>query len=245
LRIAICDDDKLCREQLLEIVNAYREQKQPGAIISVYESAHALMHDVLSFGTFEIYILDIIMPGSDGIQLGKDLRKADPDGKILYLTSSAEYALESYQVKAFDYILKPAAKERLFQALDETIQTIVNRRNRSVIVRTRESSSMITLDNILYIELANKCILYHLTDGNIIESTSIRTTFSEAIQELLQDGRFALCSSSIAVNMYYVTTVDSDTLLFKNGSKLYIGLRAGRSLRSVWVNFVMNREGSK
>lgn len=245
MRIAICDDDQLCREQLLEIVNAYREQKKPDAIISVYESAQALMHDVLSFGAFEIYILDIIMPGNNGIQLGKDLRKADPDGKILYLTSSAEYALESYQVKAFDYILKPATRERLFQALDETIQIIVNRRNRSIIVRTRESSSMITLDNILYIELANKCILYHLTDGNITESTSIRTTFSEAIQDLLQDGRFALCGSSIAVNMYYVTTVDSDTLLFKNGSKLYIGLRAGRSLRSVWVNFVMNREGSK
>ena len=39
--------------------------------------------------------------------------------------------------------------------------------------------------------------------------------------------------------------IDNDTLLFKNGSKLYVGLRAGRSLRSVWVNFVMNKEGSK
>ena len=60
------------------------------------------MQDVLSFGAFDIYILDIIMPGCSGIQLGKDLRRADPDGKILHLTSSAEYALESCRVKAFD-----------------------------------------------------------------------------------------------------------------------------------------------
>ena len=245
MRIAICDDDALCRAQLSEIVNAYKEQKQPGAMVSVYDSAQALMQDVLRFGVFDIYILDIIMPGQSGIQLGRELRRFDPDGKILYLTSSAEYALESYQVKAFDYILKPAAKDRMFQVLDETICTISNRRDKSIIVRTRESSSMITLDSIMYVSLEGKSILYHLTNGSVTESASIRTSFSEAIQELLQDGRFALCGSSMAVNMYYVTTIDNDTLLFKNGSKLYVGLRAGRSLRSAWVNFVMNKEGSK
>jgi len=68
------------------------------------------------------------------------LRRADPDGKTLYLTSSAEYALKSHQVKAFDSILKPASAERLFQALDEAIQTIANRRNRmQVMARDADS----------------------------------------------------------------------------------------------------------
>ena len=245
LRIAICDDDVLCREQVTAIVSSYKDQRGLDMELSIYESAAALLHDVALRGGFDLYLLDIIMPGENGIELGRQLRRESPEGKIIYLTSSHEYAVDSYRVRAFDYLIKPVAQGQLFHTLDEAIQTLAVKKGKSLIVRTKESSTKVSFESIMYAKLAGKSIAYHLTNGVTVEGVSIRTTFSEAISELLLDERFALCGSGTAVNLYHVTTVDGDTLYFKNGGKLYIGLRAGRSLRSVWMDFWMNREGSK
>lgn len=245
MRIAICDDDAHCREEILCMVNEYIASSDRRSAVTVYERADTLLDDALRFGGFDIYILDIIMPGVNGIQLGVELRKHDYIGKILYLTSSREYAIDAFQAKASEYLLKPVEKNKLFVALDDAIQTIANRKEKSFIVKTRERSIKLGLDSILYVGLYNKTIIYHLVDESAVESTSIRTTFSDAIAELLLDSRFVLCGNSVAVNLYYVTMAETDTLFFRNGSKLYIGKRAGREVRSVWTDFWMSGEGSK
>lgn len=245
MKIAICDDDALCREQVLDVVNAYIAQKNRDISVSVYDRATALIDAVQRFGGYDIYILDIIMPGINGIKLGVELREFDPDGKILYLTSSIEFAYESYQAKAFDYILKPVQRDRLFAALDDAIRTIANRKEKSLIVKTRENRVKLTMDQILYVELVDRRVVYHTLSGESVESSSIRTTFAECIQELLADGRFVLCGSGIAVNLYHVTKADIETLFFKNGKKLYIGKRAGREMMSIWSDFWLYGEGNK
>ena len=245
MKIAICDDDALCREQVLNVVNAYIEQKNRDISVSVYDRATALIDAAQRFGGYDIYILDIIMPGINGIKLGVELRSFDPDGKILYLTSSIEFAYESYQAKAFDYILKPVQQDRLFAALDDAIRTIANRKEKSLIVKTRGNRVKLTLDQILYVELVDRRVVYHILSGESVESSSIRTTFAECIQKLLADSRFVLCGSGIAVNLYHVTKADIETLFFKNGKKLYIGKRAGREMMSIWSDFWLYGEGNK
>lgn len=244
LKIAICDDDPLCREQVVSIVNAYNEQRNHHLSISVFTRSIALLDEVQRFGSFDIYLLDIIMPGLTGIQLGIQLRQSDPDGKILFLTSSRDYAIESYRAKAFDYLLKPVKQDQLFRSLDEAISTIANRKEKSLIIKTRENNVRITLDNILYVELVYRRVAYHMLNGSVVESNSIRTTFAESIQELLSDGRFILCGSGLAVNLYHVTTTDNETLVFRNGQSIYIGKRASRDVRSIWSDFWLSGEGS-
>lgn len=245
MRIAICDDDAHCREEILCMVNEYIAASEKRFTVTVYERADTLLDDVLRFGGFDIYILDIIMPGVNGIQLGVELRKHDYIGKILYLTSSREYAIDAFRAKASEYLLKPVEKDNLFAALDDAIQTIANRKEKSFIVKTRDRSVKLSLDSIQYVDLYHKTIIYHLVDGSTVESISIRTTFSDVIAELLSDSRFVLCGNSVAVNLYYVTMTETDTLFFRNGSKLYIGKRAGREMRSVWSDFWMSGEGRK
>ena len=60
------------------------------------------------------------MPALNGIELGREIRGFDRASSVIFLTSSPEFALDSYSVKASDYIVKPASKERLFMALDDT-----------------------------------------------------------------------------------------------------------------------------
>lgn len=245
VRIAICDDDAICREAVNADLSVYKAQRRPELSVSVFDSAEHLLSGVASLGSFDLYLLDIIMPDINGIALGKQLRQLNPDAAIIYLTSSHEYAVDSYRVRAFDYLIKPVQQDRLFETLDEAFLSLSNRREKSLIIRTRENSTKASFDSIMYAKLEGKSIVYHLIGSKTIEGMSIRTSFSEAIAALLTDERFALCGSGIAVNLYYVSSIDSDTLYFRNGAKLYVGLRAGRSLRSVWMDFWMNKEGTK
>ena len=245
MRIAVCDDDALSRQQVLRFLDEYIVRNNGILTVSVFDRATALTEAVARFGNFDIYLLDILMPGMNGIQLGLQLRRSDSEGKILYLTSGPEFAYESYQVQAFDYLLKPVDKERLFASLDRALRAIGNRKEKSFIIKTRENSLRLTLDEILYAELVDRRVAYRTVSGQTAESISIRTNFAESVQDLLNDGRFVLCGSGIAVNLYHITVIDNETLIFKNGTKLHIGKRAVRDLRSLWSDFWLSEEGDK
>ena len=108
MKIAICDDDSFYSTQVLEYANIYATQKPDVHLtFSVFRQAEDLIEATQKIGGFDVYILDIVMPEINGIELGVELRKLGYDGKIIYLTSSKEFAVDSYKVKAFNYILKP------------------------------------------------------------------------------------------------------------------------------------------
>lgn len=106
MKIAICDDDAYFREQIEGLVQKYISGDLKKTV-SVFSHAEELLEDVNKNGGFDIYLLDIVMPAMNGIDLGKELRKNGQDGKIIYLTSSAEFAIDSYEAEASSYILKP------------------------------------------------------------------------------------------------------------------------------------------
>lgn len=246
MRIAICDDEPLCRTQVFQLTKEYAAQSNNKDISFVqFSTADALLESARKLGGFDIYILDILMPGINGIQLGQQLREFGYDGKIIYLTSSTEFAIDSYKVKAFHYILKPIQKELFFSVLDEALESVAYKKNKSLIVKTKENSVRLSYDSIMYAELSRRTILYHLTNGKTVESTSIRTTFSEAVQELVRDERFTLCGASMVVNLHHITMIENETLVFKDIYKTYLSKKACRDLRSVWYDFWFDGEGSK
>lgn len=245
MRIAICDDDKTCRSEVVQLVTEYIQQRDLAIDLTVYENGRSLLEDARLTGSFDIYILDILMPQLDGIELGTRLRELDTDCKIFYLTSSPDYAIRASRVRMWEYLLKPVTKAKLFPSLDAAFAVLTKKREKGIVVKTSQSSVLLAFDCILYAELSKKSIHYHLTDGKVIESISIRTGFSEAVQEMLQDSRFIMCSTSLVINLYHVEEITNDTLTFQNGKTLYLSRHVSRALRSTWSNFWMNKEGSK
>lgn len=245
MQIAICDDDRLCREAVTELVTEYIQQKDRVISFDVYSQAGDLLEAVQRLGSYDIYILDIMMPKTNGIELGMQLRQQDGESKILYLTSSTDFAIAAFKARASDYLLKPAKKEELFAALDDAIATLAEKREKGMVLKTRDSSIKLAFDSILFAQLDKKTVVYHLVNGKTIESAAIRTGFAEAVQELLQDPRFAMCGTSMVVNLYYVHSVENEILKFKSGQQAYLSRRASRELRSVWADFWINGEGSK
>ncbi|MBQ4630124.1 MAG: response regulator, partial [Clostridia bacterium] len=105
MKIAVCDDDMICRSQIISLLNEYIKQN-PGRNIIVSEFANAEnLLDAISKGCeFDAFILDVVMPGMNGIELGVELRRQGVKGKIIYLTSNDEFAIDSYKAKATNYI---------------------------------------------------------------------------------------------------------------------------------------------
>ena len=237
MKIAICDDDLICRAHIERLVKEYIAKGNHNISVTVYEHGDDLLEDAIKIGGYDIYLLDVLMPDTDGIKLGLSLREAGLNGKILYLTSSEEYALDAFRAKASNYILKPVNPEILFPVLDEVIGWISSRVEKGILIKTKEGNVKVPFDNILYAELNNRAIEYHLVNGQILISNTIRNSFSEAIQELLQETHFSMCGASVLVNLHHITMIKAEEVLFKNGASIYISKRVSKELRSVWSEF--------
>lgn len=243
MNIAICDNDPIYRDQVRKIVEHYSATHSAADIsLSVFEWAEDLLEAARKLGSYDIYILDILMPGMNGIELGKRLREADFDGKILYLTSSQDYAVSAFSVKAYNYILKPIDDAVLTAALHEAVSFVAAHPRRSLMVKTKDAAVRLSVDNIMYAELVRRSIVYHMAGGKVVESTTIRSGFSEAVQELLRDNRFLLCGTSLLVNLRYVTMVDTEALVFQDRERLFLSKKVCRELRTAWCDFWFNKE---
>lgn len=107
---------------------------------------------------FDIYILDILMPGLSGIDAARKLRQLGDGGEIIYITNSNDFAADSYEVRAFSYLLKPVDEARLFKVLDGAVEKLERRRSSAVMVNTPGGMQRIRLEQILYVERMGHCM---------------------------------------------------------------------------------------
>lgn len=243
MRIAICDDQASCLEQTVRAAEQYAAlHPERNLVFTSFSYPDDLIEATEKIGGFDVYILDIVMPGMNGISLGLKLRNGGYDGKIIYLTSSEDYSLDAFRVKAFDYILKPITEEAFNKVLDEALAQIALKKERYLLVKTKDRSIRIAYDSILYATLNRRTIIYHLTGGRTVESTSLRSTFSEATADLLMDRRFQLCSVSMAVNFDHITEIENEAIIFGREGRVFLGEKYCRKLRTEWSKYLFDEE---
>ena len=240
MKIAICDDEKSCLEGINAIAEEY--SKENHTQFEMFSHPDDLMEKAQKIGGFDIYILDIVMPNTNGIELGKKLRDEGYDGKIIYLTSSEEYSLDAFRVRAFDYIIKPISREVFFKTLDDAVASINKRKDKKFTVKTKEKTLKLSYDKIMFAELNDRCVRFHLEKGVTVDSVTLRTSFSQAVAELLSDRRFFICSQSILVNLEQISEMSSTEIVFGETYRLHIGEKNCRKLRPVWTEYLFDAE---
>lgn len=243
LKLAICDDTALCRRQAEEAVKAYVNKNEECALsVEVFSHAEDLLEAAHKNGGYDIYLLDIVMPHINGIELGKMLRNDGYNGRIIYLTSEEDFALDSYKVKAQSYLLKPINTEELFAAIDEAVLASKSKNEKSLIVKTKKNSVKLSYDDIMYAELSRRAVVYHLASGRTVDGVTLRVPFAEAVAELARDPRFVICGQGTVVNLRHITMVGNDELVFVGKYKLPIGVKLCRELRSTWTSYWFESE---
>ncbi len=237
INISICDDDPASRELLRRELSDYMRGASPEGFTLCERSSPDELLSSLDTALSDIYILDILMPRMNGIELGRTIRRRDPDGVIIYLTSSPEYALSSYEVEAFYYLLKPADAGRLRPVMDRALEHIGHRRHDGTVVKTRSSEVFVPFSELLYAELDSRAVRYRMANGAELRSTTLREPFRDACAELTRDRRFVLCGTSWCVNLSLVSAVGSGGITFRNGLKLNLSKRALADIHTPWLDY--------
>ena len=235
-RVALCDDEAAQRQLTHKLLDSYFSSRGAAAKIWEFPDGQGLLN-ALPDKTFDLYLLDIVMPEMDGIDLGMELRKSDENGVIIYLTTSPDFALQGYSVKAASYLLKPVQEDELFRALDDAFKAITNRREQSIMVKTADGMSRLLLDHILYVEQKERAPHYHLKDGSCIVGLTIQTSFQDIMQPLLADKRFYLCGASFVLNLHCIKSINKADVLFVGGQQTTVPRRAAAELNTAWIHY--------
>ena len=242
LRIAICDDEAWHVQQTTNFVQEYlRHRPQVSGHIFPFSRGQELLCQAEEAGGFDLYLLDIIMPGLNGIETGRQLRELGDGGEIVYLTTSPDYAVDSYSVRAFFYLLKPLEKERLFEVLDAAIKKLNDRRSKAALIATKDGPRRVLLDQILYVERVGRRLRYYCSNDTV-DSVSLRVPFHTAVEPLLADPRFCQCGSSFAFNLQHVAGVRGQEVLLDNGFSVAIPRAAVSVFKQAWGNFWLEED---
>ena len=237
LKIAICDDQPEYLQKIDILLGKYL-QTHPNLTgkVETFNSGTALLNHVEEQGGFDLYILDILMPGQNGIAVGKYLRRMQDTGELIFLTSSNDYAADSYDVQTFFYLLKPVEQAKFFRVLDKVIEKLTQREERAIIVETLEGPRRLLLETILYGERVGKVIRYYCIN-EIVDSRTVRTTFRNAVSPLLEDKRFYLCGASFVLNFQHVAGVNGHEALLDNGTTVPLPRTAAIDFKRAWGNY--------
>lgn len=237
LTCAICDDDAGCLEQACELLRSYLDARPSlSGRLSPFSRGGDLLEQVERQGGFDLYLLDVLMPDLDGIETGRRLRGLGDGGEIIYLSTSNEFAVDSYDVRAFHYLLKPLDADRLFRVLDDAIEKLASRRASVLVVHTADGPRRVMSESIRYVERAGRRIRYHCVDGTF-DSQSIRTPFREAVAPLLSDPCFRLCGASFVVSCRHVAGVSGKEALLDDGTTLDLPQASAADFKRAWGRY--------
>ena len=201
--IAVIEDDPADRQQLKNYLNRYGAEKDLKIEISEFVSGEEFLR---SGKSCEILFLDIEMPGRNGIEIAKELRRKGNRAVIVLVTNMVQYAIHGYEVKAADYIVKPVSYPQLFLKMPDFISQI-RRSQKKLTVKTKEGMLRLSTQKIIYIESFGHDLIVHLSGQNEECPGPLKK-----IEEELSGYGFVKCSQSCLVNMAYVDGVFQDTI---------------------------------
>lgn len=239
LKIALCDD---CPEDLAglrAILEAYRRARP---LLELAVCPYAGASGVLDAGIdFDIFLLDILMPGLNGIELGRELRLRHPMAPILYLTTSRDYALESYRTEAMGYLMKPADREALFRSLDRAVERCVREAARAITVHVPDGVRRVFFYELVYAEAVRRTLLLHLLDGRVLPVSGRSLSFVRLWETLREDGRFLLVRRGCLVNLDAVEWMGERDMELSGGGRLSFPRDRRAELRRRYLDYCHTR----
>lgn len=216
MNIAIIEDSGQELSLLERCLQSYLSSRQVYRVIDTYTSGEAFLENWPS-KSYDLVFLDILMEGISGIEVARKIRETDSECLLIFISSSKEYALQGFEVRAFDYLLKPLSEVR-FQKTMDLCQNELAKHIRYIEVKESRTLVKIPLNEIIYTDYYNHYIQIH-TAARLIRSYQQFDVFSPL---LLCYPQFLCCYRNCIVNMDHVDSVDKHDFVMENGERVPI-----------------------
>ncbi len=236
IKLVLCDNNGADLRELCESADDYINQRGfYGETICFSQSEDVLNYSEKSDeNSVTVYLLDVIMPEIDGIALGRKIRERDKNSVIIYISTSREYSLDAFSVRAFSYLIKPYSREKLFSELDECLNR-VEVEPQKLSIKTTESTMLLSMSDIIAVEYLNHRLIFHTVNGEKIESAYRRQSFDIQAELILQTGVFLKISASYLVNLRNIQGIKGDEFVMCDGSQYKI-TRKYAAARQRYIN---------
>ncbi len=201
IKVAFCDDESSVLNELSVLLNNYRVERNRELDYAAFNNPLDLLAEIERGSRFDILFLDVMMPGETGIDAAAEIRNYDDRVKIIFLTSSSEYAVQSYTVGAYFYQLKPIWKDSFFRLMDSAISACEKEETDSLILQCKSGITRIKLKNLEYCEVIHRTLFFHLDSGKVLESIG---SMDELCRQLKPYDNFLRPHRSYLINLDYV-----------------------------------------
>ncbi|MDE7360362.1 MAG: LytTR family DNA-binding domain-containing protein [Oscillospiraceae bacterium] len=179
IEIALCDDNAEDIETIGALAERFAAEHSEFPIrLSAFASAAELLEHI---GSFDLYILDVLMPEMSGIKLAEVLRSRGEHAEIVFLTVSRDYAVDAFSVRASGYLLKPVRKEQFDETVLWEVQKLAREKTDVLAVKTKDGLRRIPLHKIVMIESFNHTREITLTDNSVLETSATLTELFEQL----------------------------------------------------------------
>ncbi len=241
-RIALCDDEPAELEKTEKLLGDY-EKKHSGLnfVTRCFKQADELLHVVREEKYMpDVIFMDIYMPDKGnntcplGIDAAKELRNMGYKGKIVFLTTSREYALEAFDVDALQYLVKPLSEDRLSLLLDSLLKDMEEERRKFILLRIEGRHVRVAVNDIVYCEAQGKRQCLYLADGT---SCLLRMTMTELYEQLLYYQEFVRIGAGFIVNLGYIDSLNAKEVCMDNGMKIFLPRGTFKSLREQYFSY--------
>ena len=210
IKLALCDDEISILNELRILLDQYRVERNQEIDYIAFRSPLDLLAEIERGTRFDILFLDVLMPGETGIDAATEIRNYDDNVKIIFLTSSSEFAVQSYTVGAYFYQLKPIWRESFFRLMDSAISACEKEQTKSLILWCKNGITRIELRNLEYCEVIHRTLFIHLASGKVLESIG---SLDELSRQLEPYGGFIRPHRSYLVNLEYVQNLSYQAII--------------------------------
>ena len=224
LKVALCDDDLVVETQVRAFLE--KEEAERGGeleiLLSVKRSGEELLSDFRP-GLYDLLLLDILMEGISGVETLSRIRESDSELTAAFITSSKEYALDGYRLKAVRYLEKPITRDAISELIDISLSKKGS--EPSITVRPRGMSEEVTLSDIEYISQSAHTLEIHLHDRSVIAFTGRLDDIEEDIKKAAgEEGRvfskgsgfsFVRSHKSFIANLDWADDIDEEFCIFR------------------------------
>lgn len=227
VKICICDDSSEERAFINVLVREWSRQTGTDVSVSEFPTAEAFLFEYEDLVP-DVLLLDIEMPGMNGVELAKRLREGNKLIQIVFITGFSDYIAEGYEVAALHYLLKPVSPQKLFSTLDRALEK-QETDGRKIVLETTTETVQLLLCEVRYIEVIKNYITVY-AEG----SYTVKRTLKEIEREL--DERFLRVGRSYIVNLHFISRVTRSEIFLRGGASVPLPRGAYEKVNRAVIN---------
>lgn len=243
LTIAICDDKP---EQLANIHAAateyFKTRPEFSVQVSSFDSSLLFLESLDKTGGCDIALLDICMPGILGTEVAKEIRDRRDKTEIIFLTTSDEYAVDAFALKATHYLMKPFTQEQFDEAMNRAMLRFSDGLLKTIVIKPEGGGARaVDIAEILYIESQKHLLTVYTKDGSCTEGQRSLTRLLAEL-ETLSPKQFISPYKGFIVNQKAIQLIEKEQIILRSGHRIPIPKRGFRELQNIYFDYMFSRD---